>query len=321
MKAFARQTPVRHVAVLAAALAVSAGVLLSAQGSPLGATPAHAETSVTATAEATRTVESFSWTDSGLISDAAGDLVAQTHRYSIYLEDGTMPVLSGLKVYLSKVDSLDPDHPTLAQLADVFGTDEASILSKLNVGKNTLKVRLDGSPESKVLATAFVTVKEDTPVIPTPDPDPGTPTDPGENPTDPGTPTDPDTPTDPGDTPTDPGQTPTDPNTPTDPGQNPSTPDKPDDHPGNGGEQPTDQNGGGQATPDGGSQTPAAPHADDGTFQPPVAQPGVDGQDTAGQAKLAQTGGDDSGLWIGVGAASLLIAGGGLAQLARRKRS
>ena len=311
MKAFARQTPVRHVAVLAAALAASAGVLLSAQASPLGATPAHAETSVTATAEATRTVESFSWTDSGLISDAAGDLVAQTHRYSIYLEDGTTPVLSGLKVDLSKVNSLDPDHPTLAQLADVFGTDEASILSKLNVGKNTLKVRLDGSPESKVLATAFVTVKEDTSV--TPEPDPGTPTDPGENPTDPGTPTDPDTPTDPGDTPTDPGQTPTDPNTPTDPGQNPSTPDKPDDHPGNGGEQPTD--------PDGGSQTPGAQQADGGTYQPPVAQPGVDEQDTAGQAKLAQTGGDDSGLWIGVGAASLLIACGGLAQLARRKRS
>lgn len=306
MKAFTRQTPVRHAAVLTAALAVSAGVLLSAQASPLGATPAHAETSVTATAEATRTVESFSWTDSGLISDAAGDLVAQTHRYSIYLEDGTTPVLSGLKVDLSKVNSLDPDHPTLAQLADVFGTDEASILSKLNVGKNTLKVRLDGNPGSKVLATAFVTVKEDTPV--TPDPDPDTPTDPGENPTDPGTPTDPNTPTDPGDTPTDPGQTPADPNTPTDPGQNPSTPDKTDDHPGNGGEQPTDTNGGGQATPDGGSQ-------------PPVTQPGVDEQDTAGQTKLAQTGGDDSGLWIGVGAASLLIAGGGLAQLARRKRS
>ncbi|KAB1646200.1 LPXTG cell wall anchor domain-containing protein [Pseudoclavibacter sp. CFCC 14310] len=253
-------------------------------------------------------MESFSWTDSGLISDAAGDLVAQKHRYSIYLEDGTTPVFSGLKVDLSKVNSLDPDHPTLAQFADVFGTDEASILSKLNVGANTLKVRLDGDPQSKVLATVSVTVKEDAPV--TPDPDPGTPTDPGENPTDPETPTDPgDTPTDPGDTPTDPGQTPTDPNTPTDPGQNPPTPD---DHPANGGEQPTD--------PNGGSQTPGAQQTDDGTYQPPVTQPGVDEQDTAGQAKLAQTGGDDSGLWTGVGAASLLIAGGSLTQVARRKR-
>ncbi|KAB1661656.1 hypothetical protein F8O07_07045 [Pseudoclavibacter sp. CFCC 13796] len=302
MKAFAKQTPTRRIAMLTAALAVTASALLSSQTS-LQTAPAHAETSVTAAAESARTVESFSWADSGLINDAAGDLVTQKHRYSIYLEDASTPILSGLKINLAKAGDLDPNNPTLAQLAAVVGTDETSILSKLNVGANHLKVRLDGDTTEKVLATADVTVVQDA----TPDPDPGTdPTDPGETPTDP---TDPVTPVDP----TDPGDpaTPVDPEDPTDPGDSPVDPTDP-------------------AVPvtpgdnDSSSDEGTVPAASDDDAQGASATPAQSGDaavltDAASDTKLAQTGGDPGGLWIGIGAAALLVAGGSTMTLVRRR--